>query len=123
MLEWRMPGLDGIELASMIRSNTALAGSVIMMLTSDNRSGDVAHCRSLGIDSYLVKPVRRSELLSSILRALADVVQPAPAGGEDHETAPAAKVRRQILIAEDNPVNQRFVCRTLETLGHFPTTA
>jgi len=47
-----------------------LSGSVIIMLTSSGLRGDAARCRELGIQSYLPKPVKRSDLLEAINAAL-----------------------------------------------------
>jgi two-component system, sensor histidine kinase and response regulator len=80
---------------------------------------DSARCRELGISVYLTKPVRQSELLDAIMSALGNSrapVKPAsPAGGE-----PILKGSRslRILLAEDNPVNQRLAVRILEKWGH-----
>jgi CheY-like chemotaxis protein len=123
LLDCQMPGLDGFSVAENIRRDPFLIGGVIMMLTSADGDGDAKRCRSLGINSYLVKPIRRSELLNAILEALAQhevtVSHSAP-------EPPAKKLPDfpfRVLVAEDNLVNQTFLCRTLQKLGHVPTTA
>ncbi len=123
LLDCQMPGLDGFELAELIRDSRSLTGAVIMMLTSDDRGGDVARCRRLDISAYLVKPVRRSDLLSSVLHALAERENGAQHSLVNHAGSSENQMHRRILVAEDNPVNQRFLCRALEKLGHFPTMA
>ena len=62
--------MDGFAVAEHIRDHPALAGVTILMLTSDNRAGDAARARALGMASYLVKPVRRADLLDAIHRAI-----------------------------------------------------
>src|SRR6185503_5758777 len=103
----RMPEMDGFALAARIKQDPTLAGSTVLMLTSDDRPGDLARCRDLGIAAYLVKPIRQSELLDAIVTALGS---PEPAA-----RAPAAAPRRnapgralRVLLAEDNQVNQRL---------------
>jgi PAS domain S-box-containing protein len=119
LIDGRMPEMDGFALAERIQQDPTLAGSTILMLTSDDRPGDVARCRALGIGAYLVKPIRQSQLLDAIVTALASpapevsaspppLAQPAPPRG------PALRV----LLAEDNPVNQRLAMRMLEKRGH-----
>jgi len=66
LLDCRMPGMDGFQVARLIKSDPNLSHLIIMMFTSDNRSGDMARAKELGITSYLVKPIKRSDLFSSI---------------------------------------------------------
>ena len=61
-----MPGMDGFQVARHIHDNPSLAGVTVLMLTSENRSGDSARCREVGLAAYLVKPVRRAALLEAI---------------------------------------------------------
>lgn len=66
LLDCRMPGMDGFQIAHSVKNDPALAGLIIMMFTSDNKSGDVARAKELGITTYLVKPIKRYDLLTSI---------------------------------------------------------
>ncbi|HET7840366.1 MAG TPA: PAS domain S-box protein, partial [Terriglobia bacterium] len=70
LIDALMPGMDGFELAERIKQDGRLAGATIMMLTSAGQRGDAARCRKLGIDAYLIKPIRQSELLDAILTTL-----------------------------------------------------
>ena len=96
-------GMDGFEVAEHIQNTLSLSGMTILMLTSDNRSGDSGRCRELGVATYLVKPVRRADLLDSIRSAIArrdggDVQAPQP-GPETIAEPQQAPLR--ILLAED----------------------
>jgi signal transduction histidine kinase/DNA-binding response OmpR family regulator len=120
-----MPGMDGFELARKIRS-ASLSGPVIMMLSSGEHQGDTARCRELNISACLTKPVRRAELRASILAALrgqsmADA--PAPVAPERPRAQTEPETGLSILLAEDNPVNQRVAMRILEKAGHRVTLA
>src|SRR5207249_7416663 len=66
LLDRHMPGMDGLQVAEYIQHHTTLKGITILMLTSDNRAGDIARSRQLGVNAYLVKPITRSALLESI---------------------------------------------------------
>jgi two-component system sensor histidine kinase/response regulator len=70
LLDCRMPGMDGFQLAEHIQSHPSLAAMTVLMLTSEDRGGDMARCRSLGINAYLIKPIQRSELSKAIQSAL-----------------------------------------------------
>ncbi|HRZ87016.1 MAG TPA: PAS domain S-box protein [bacterium] len=83
LLDNRMPKKSGFDVAASIKAHPGLAGVAMLMLTSDDRGGDTARCRELGIGGYLVKPVKRSELEQGIREAFsgaaATVQTPAPA--------------------------------------------
>jgi signal transduction histidine kinase/CheY-like chemotaxis protein len=118
LLDVQMPGMDGFAVAEHIKERPHLAGATIMMLTSEDRAGDAARCRRLGVSRYLVKPILRRELLADILEALGR--GPHPRAVVDRPAAaPAPRVRKlRILLAEDNLVNQRIATALLERDGH-----
>ena len=114
-----MPDVDGFELALRIKHNPEATGAAILMLTSDMQRGDTARCRELGISSYLVKPVRQSELFDSIVSALGTAIisRSAPAPNTELPVQ-AAGGSLSILLAEDNSVNQKLAIKMLEKWGH-----
>jgi PAS domain S-box-containing protein len=117
LLDSMMPEMDGFALAERILCRPNQAGALIMMLSSADRQGDAARCRSLGIASYLIKPVRQSELLDRIVTLLGDKLET----DETPATAPALGTTARplrLLLAEDNAVNQRLALRLLEKRGH-----
>jgi two-component system sensor histidine kinase/response regulator len=119
LLDTRMPGLGGFDLAERIQKNSALAGSVILMLSSDHRLADTARCRELGAGAILTKPIGHSELLDAIFLALGvrdtdDRLMEVPSPVKEK---PKGR-NLNILLAEDNPVNQKLATRLLEKAGH-----
>ena len=129
LLDVMMPDMDGFTVAGTIAGEPALAGASILMLTSADRQEDAARSRAVGVGAYLVKPVKAAELLrsiSSVLQLAAGLAPPLSgrmaAPVTTSEAAPAAR-RMRILLAEDNPVNQRVAVRLLEKLGHSVTVA
>jgi CheY-like chemotaxis protein len=110
-----MPEMDGFELVRQIRGIPELSGSVILMLTSGERAGDLAYAKQLGIAARLMKPVRRADLRAAILRTVGDQAEPAPAPVSRPELA-ATPMR--VLLAEDNTINQRVARCILERAGH-----
>ena len=98
-----------------------------MMLSSSGQPGAVARCRQLGVASFLMKPVKQSELLNAIMDALG----PLAASGEEAARASALPSGRgtagagtdarrplHILLAEDNEASARFIERLLARSGH-----
>jgi len=123
-----MPEMDGFELVRRIHETPELTQPVILMLTSGDRGDDIARCRKLGISSYLTKPVRRAELRTSIVAALAHevprrdlAVRPVDATSDGLPKDHCASCR--ILLTEDNVVNQRVALRILEKAGHVVAVA
>ncbi len=119
-----MPEIDGFELLKHIKRTTQTP--TIIMLTSGSYASDVERSHELGAEAYLIKPVRRTELLQTILRVLK---MHAPTS--DLESTWRGSVQRlekelrqrssdalYILVAEDNMINQRYAVSLLENEGH-----
>lgn len=66
LLDCRMPGMDGFQVAKHIRNDPELTGLVTLMLTSDNRREDLARAKELGITMYVIKPIKRADLVNII---------------------------------------------------------
>jgi signal transduction histidine kinase/CheY-like chemotaxis protein/HPt (histidine-containing phosphotransfer) domain-containing protein len=107
LLDCRMPGMDGFQVASRISANPDLVGLTMMMLTSDNRKNDAERACSFGIDIYMVKPIKRRELLEALLIALGARHKPAVT-----DRIPAAQPELgalNILLVEDYVHNRKVV--------------
>ncbi|MBF6560064.1 MAG: response regulator [Candidatus Binataceae bacterium] len=81
LLDCRMPGMDGFEVMRHLRGTPDRAHPVVLMLTSDDLNIQLPQVRELGLSAYIVKPVRRTELLAAIATALA--------AGHAHAARPA----------------------------------
>jgi two-component system sensor histidine kinase/response regulator len=66
LLDAQMPDMDGFTTVKRIKQDARLAKLAVIMLTSAGFRGDSASCRELGINGYLTKPIRRSDLLEAI---------------------------------------------------------
>jgi signal transduction histidine kinase/DNA-binding response OmpR family regulator/HPt (histidine-containing phosphotransfer) domain-containing protein len=118
LTDMHMPVMDGFALAKRVRGMRELSGVRIMMLTSAGRKGDAERCRELGLESYLVKPVRKSELLSSLLPALGKQSVGSYFSKSDQAHHLHTRQALRILLVEDNRVNQTVATRMLEKLQH-----
>ncbi len=123
LIDVNMPIMDGFTLVERLRSARESSGAAVFMISSADRKVDTARRRALGVSGLIQKPIKQSDLLDAIQRAVApdswDEVRPAPAG------TPGWKVSGKplrILLAEDNPFNQRVATYMLERKGHTVTT-
>jgi CheY-like chemotaxis protein len=119
-----MPEMDGVELVRQIRHDPAINEISLIVLTSGGDLSIDQPMRALGISTLLSKPVRQSVLH----RALVSLIGASSSHGTDpllEEPAAALQEPRllterrlRILMAEDNPVNQRVGSMMLQRLGH-----
>ncbi|MGH2722175.1 MAG: response regulator [Actinomycetota bacterium] len=117
ILDGQMPEMDGFDLAARIRADPALQGTRLVLLTSAGRPGDAERALGLGISAYLHKPARQSQLYDCLTTLLAGAEPPALVTRHSLREE-KAHTRSLVLVAEDNPVNQRVAVRMLEKLGH-----
>jgi PAS domain S-box-containing protein len=118
-----MPEADGFSLVSEIRQDPTIRSTVIMMLTSGDRPGDIAQCEEMQVAAYLLKPVKQSELFDAVMMALGgiapeDEAAPAPAREPPTRTRPL-----RVLLAEDSLVNQKLAIGLLKRRGHSVVVA
>ncbi len=123
-LDFRMPHLNGCEVARRIRESPDLEKTKILLLTSVDKREESDSCLPGAVDVRLLKPVKQSDLLAAlqaVLGAPATEGSPAAPGTE----AGAVRCGRplRILLVEDNPVNRRLALRLLEKRGHTVLTA
>ncbi|PHS13003.1 MAG: hypothetical protein COA78_07560 [Blastopirellula sp.] len=119
-----MPGMSGFMLAERLRALPELKEIKIIMLTSGRQKGELTHCKELGVQERLMKPVKQSELWNAILHA----TDGKPA--KDHLAVQAAQEEEMteikslnILLAEDGKANQMLAVALLKKWGHQVTVA
>ncbi|MDR1125089.1 MAG: response regulator [Deltaproteobacteria bacterium] len=122
-VDWKMPGLDGLELARRIRAlpQTGAARLVIMISGADWLEIE-NEARQAGVDRFVAKPLFASSLVDCINQCLGlegCEISPAPSGAE---AARPGDMRgcfsgRRILLAEDMAINSEIVISLLEDTG------
>jgi hypothetical protein len=122
-IDMQMPETDGMMLGEKIKANSALADIPLIMLTSTNQRNEVHQALEIGFAAYLVKPVKASRLLDTMMTILGTqhekeenfpTQQPLPI--TNYPLPIAHKLR--ILVAEDNVVNQKVALKQLKSLGY-----
>jgi PAS domain S-box-containing protein len=117
ILDMQMPGMDGLSLARAVHMDSSMAAARMILLTSLGHEAREEDLRAAGIEKFLVKPVRPSDLYEAILR------RRVPAADAPDPEKPAAISRTpdrklHILLAEDNKVNQEVAVSQLRQLGY-----
>ncbi len=110
-----MPGMDGIELSRRIREDCALCNMAILMLSGAEQKSHFNY-KDAGINTFLIKPTRDQELLTSLKGLLSNeqpltAITPVVSYPNNSNTLSAPY---QILVAEDNPINQEVIVGHLE---------
>jgi two-component system phosphate regulon response regulator PhoB len=70
LLDWMMPGINGIEVAKALRQNPATTHIPIIMLTAKSQEADKAQGHSVGVSTYLIKPFSPLELRRKVQEVL-----------------------------------------------------
>ncbi len=116
LIDMKMPGMGGFDLAAAIRADRSLNGTALVLLTSQAEEGQMSRAHGAGFVAVLQKPARDRELADAIERAIRPGALPAEAAaGPARDNAALRGLR--VLLAEDNPVNQSLALAHLNQLG------
>lgn len=117
ILDMQMPGMDGLELARLIKAAPSIASARLIMLTSAYMECETEVLRKAGIEIILSKPVRQSQLYDSLVRMMGTCAHATSDSFNNYKSLEHKNLRARILLAEDNPVNQQVAQSFLENFG------
>ncbi|BFU95912.1 MAG: Histidine kinase (modular protein) [Nitrospira sp.] len=111
LLDCRMPDMDGFAVVEQIRQASLAERLTIVMLASHQWADDIARTYDMGLGGYMVKPIRRSDLLQTISIALDRKKNPGASRSAPPQVAALPTLSRplQILLVEDSPDNQFLI--------------
>jgi two-component system sensor histidine kinase/response regulator len=125
ILDIRMPDMNGYDIARAVRSSALLGANLPLLAFSSSVVRAAKRCQEAGFDGFLPKPIRRQKLLKMIENLLSterDGDQTgAPEGGQiitQYSVREEMKRSVSLLLAEDNPVNQKLARMMLKKAGY-----
>ncbi|MCM2678737.1 PAS domain S-box protein [Echinimonas agarilytica] len=117
ILDWRMPGIDGVETASRLQDLMPESGLHIIMVTAYGNQELDSQLAALGIHTMLHKPVSPSSLLDSIMNLMVGRKEVSEAKSNTDFVVTDQLKSKRLLLVEDNEVNQEVVTELLEQQG------
>jgi len=127
LMDWEMPGMDGIEASSRIKVHKTLSHiPTIIMITAYGREEVMQQANEIGLEGFLIKPVSQSVLFNTIMEVFGEEVEQdvrqVETGGKLEE-ARSTISGANILLAEDNEINQEVAAEILKQAGLRVTIA
>ncbi len=121
LLDWKMPGLNGIETAVRIKENSQLSKKpIIIMMTAFPREDILKQADKACLDAFLTKPVSQSILFDTIMEVFGKNVAKTSHKQREHTittTETNALKGARILLVEDNAINQQVAQEMMENEG------
>ena len=121
LLDCRMPEINGFQVAEQLKSLSNGSCPTVIMLTSDHWADDIARTYDLGLGGYLVKPIRRSDLVQTIGIALGRTKGTPPTGVKVTPSPTVSTRALRVLLVEDSPDNQLLVRAYLKQTNYSLT--
>jgi CheY-like chemotaxis protein len=120
VMDWKMPGMDGIQASERIKSHKGLIKiPVIIMVTAYGREEVMQKAERVGLDGLLIKPVSPSVLFDTIMQAFGkEVSEASQMAAQKAEASDPRSIRgTRVLLVEDNDINQQVAKEILEGAG------
>ncbi len=119
IIDTRLPGEDAFALLDDIRERQSQKPVDVIVLTSAGQGLDASERERVGTAPCVSKPVRQSDLYDVLATLLGESVSREPKPAAARRQAKRAKMGAlRILLAEDNPVNQKLAVQLLKKRGH-----
>jgi CheY-like chemotaxis protein/HPt (histidine-containing phosphotransfer) domain-containing protein len=121
IIDWKMPGMDGVEASKLIKNHKGLIKiPAIIMVTAYGREEVMQQAEQVGLEGFLLKPVSASMLFDAVMQAFGEAVPETSRVAQRHEQEAEALKHIQgahVLLVEDNEINQQVAREILEGAG------
>jgi PAS domain S-box-containing protein len=127
VMDWKMPGMDGIDAARRIKRLPGLKViPPVILVTAYGREEIMQKAETAGLEGFLIKPVSPSVMFDTILQIFGQEtsgIAPAGGGGHGPPDIPQELAGARLLLVEDNPINQQVAMEILAGAGFDVTLA
>jgi len=127
IMDWKMEGMDGITAAQIIKKDERLKGVPIIMMTAFGREQEQKRAEEIGIEAFLIKPVKQSLLFNTIMEVFGHSKIKFFGREQKILTKESIQYNRlkgaYVLLVEDNPINQEVANEILNSAGIIVDTA
>ncbi|MFK4825863.1 response regulator [Paenochrobactrum sp. BZR 588] len=124
LLDWKMPGMDGLNTLKVMHSNTQINQFPhVILISAYGREQFEQEAEQSGVTSFLTKPIEETLLLSTICNLFADDKTTNDTQTLTTPTVSAKSQGKQILLVEDNAINQEIAAELLMDAGLNVDTA
>jgi PAS domain S-box-containing protein len=121
LMDWKMPGMDGVEASRRIKQEMKLPHiPVIIMITAYGHEEVMKQAETLGLEGFLIKPASQSVLFSTIMEVFGkEFAKTTYAKMAPHMDPKGLKeiMGARVLLAEDNEINQQVAVELLTQMG------
>jgi two-component system sensor histidine kinase/response regulator len=117
-MDWRMPGMDGLQAARLIKSDEKLQHQPsIVLVTAFGREEVREEAENLHLDGFLLKPVTKSMLVDALVNVFGVSDEEIAATGSEIDKHAKRLQGLRVLLTEDNEINQQIAIELLEAAG------
>lgn len=119
LIDWKMPGMDGVQLAEEIRRRWPQRGMRLILVTALGRDDVVTQAAGRQFEVVLHKPVTPSSLMDAVSQVYGRRQDPREQldSHREIESGTAALAGARVLLVEDNELNQELAVDLLERAG------
>jgi two-component system, sensor histidine kinase and response regulator len=120
LLDWRMPGLDGIETARRLRDDPSIGRTpLVLMVSAYGREEAMEEAAAAGVSAFLVKPLDRDTLLETLKNLIAGQLpsMAAPSVEAPLPMLPPDQRGARVLLVEDNEINREVAVEIVSDAG------
>jgi two-component system, sensor histidine kinase and response regulator len=127
IMDWKMPGMDGIEASRRIKNHPDLSKiPAVVLATAYGREEVMQKAEAVGLEGFLLKPVSPSMLFDTIMQAFGQEIDATSRAAQRKEQGAQVLENIQgarVLLVEDNEINQQVAREILEGAGLNVTVA